>query len=289
MTISVANRLMIVNISISTWEGRRLDRTITNRTIADNHVQDDDALRVNKLLVSKESFKEVQACNSAIRSFIRERTLPWKDNGDRALMRQGYALFMQDFHALEQDWAAAVDHFITNLYPQEVAKASFRLADAFDADDYPRPEDLRSRFKLTLDIDAVAEANDFRVKLDDDTVSEIKGRIEDAMAQRIHNAMSDVWARVETMVTHFADRTKPDIQRFHDTTVTNLQELVDLLPSLNLLGDPNLKAVAARLKDTLCGYEPKDLRKNPDVRAAARADAQSIIDDMAGFMAAFKS
>lgn len=289
MTVSVATRLMIVNVSISQWEGRRLDKAITRKTIDDNQVQDADGLRVNKLLIERDAFKEMTAAASSIRTFLRERTLPWKDNGDRALMRQGYQLFMQDFYKLEQDWHAAVDHFITTKYPAARAKASFNLGDAYDPEDYPHPEELRTRFKLTLDIDAVAEAGDFRVKLDEDVVSEIKEKIEEAMAQRIQNAMSDVWARVATMVEHYADRTKPDIQRFHDTTVTNLQGLVGLMPSLNLLGDPNLKALAARLKDTLCSYDPKDLRKNPDVRASACADAQAIMDDMQGFMQAFKS
>ena len=288
MQVSLATRIMVVNVSISLWEGRRLDRAITSKAITDNHVNDDDALRVNKLLVSKDSMREVVSCSSAIRTLVRERTLPWKDNGDRALLRQMYAKFIQEFHALETEWWAAVSHFVDVKYPAEVAKASFRMGDAFDSEDYPHAEELRGKFRLSLDIDAIAEPDDFRVKLDDDTVEEIKGRIEGAMAQRIHAAMGDVWARVAKMVEHFAERTSPDTQRFHDTTVTNLQELVGLLPGLNLLNDPQLKAMGHQLRDTLCGYDPKDLRKNPDTRAKARAEAQEIMESMAGFMNAYK-
>ena len=288
MTVSIATRLMIVNVSISTWEGRKLDRAVTQQTIRDQHVTDDDGLRVNKLLVSKESFKDVQYASYAVRAFMRERTLPWKDNGDRALMRQGYMAFMADFASLKSDWESAVENFISTLYPQEIARASFRLADAFNAEDYPHPEELRSRFKLTLDIDAVAEADDFRVKLDDDTVAEIQSGIREATERRIHAAMGDVWQRVASMVEHFAARTTPDTKRFHDTTVTNLQELVNLMPSLNLIGDPDLKALTARLKTSLCVYDPKELRKKPDVRAAAKAEADAIMEDMKSFMQALR-
>ena len=52
---------------------------------------------------------------------------------------------------------------------------------------------------------------------------------------------------------------------------------------------PDLKALTRRLKESLCGYEPKDLRKNADVRAAAKAEADAIMADMAGFMRAFKT
>lgn len=284
--VSLATRLMIVNISIAVWEGRKLDRKVTEQTNRDQGVTDEDALRVNKLLISKEAFKEVQASSSAIRSFVKERTLPWKDNGDRALMRQGYQAFVTDYSKLKDNWEAAVDHFISNLYPSEVAKASFRLVDSYDADDYPHPEELRAKFKLTLDIDAVADADDFRVKLDEDTVAEIQGNIREATEARIHNAMADVWTRVASMVEHFSARTSPDIKRFHDTTVTNLQELVNLMPSLNLIGDPDLRAMTARLKQSLCLYEPKDLRKNEAMRAAAKAEADQIMEDMKGFMQA---
>ena len=84
----------------------------------------------------------------------------------------------------------------------------------------------------------MAEADDFRVKLDDDIVAEIQTTIREATERRIHAAMGDVWTRVASIVEHFSSRTAPDVKRFHETTVTNLQELVNLMPSLNLIGDP---------------------------------------------------
>ena len=286
-TSNLVNNCMVINVSISLWEGRRLDRAITRKTTTDAHASD-DALRVNKSLVSKESFKEVQAASSAVRTLVHERTLPWKDNGDRLLLRAGYTKFIEDFHALEQDWAAAVDHFISVRYPEEQARASFRLGAAFDAEDYPHPEELRGRFRLSLGIDAVSTAQDFRVKLDGDTVSNIRSQIEEATAERMTNAMRAVWERIEKVVTHFASRTTGEVERFHESTVTNLQELVELLPTLNLVNDPNLAGIAATLQQTLCAYDPKTLRKDVAVRAAANAEAQEIIDTMAGFMSAWK-
>lgn len=283
MAYSLATKLMLVNVSISVWEGRKLDRAVTAKSIRDNNVTDDDGLRVNKLLISKDAFKDVQACSSAMRNFVKMRTLPWKDNGDRALMRQGYQAFMFEFVALREKWQNAVDHFVDVLYPAEVAKASFRLADAYNADDYPHPEELRVRFRMTLDIDAVSEPNDFRVTLDQSDVESIQAQMSDAIEQRVHSAMKDVWLRVANMVEHYVARTGPDIQRFHDTTVTNLRELVMLLPSLNLIGDPDLKALGKRLKATLCSYDPMDLRKDLEVRKAANAEAQQIMADMTGF------
>ena len=287
MAYSLASKIMVVNVSISMWEGRRLDRRVTEQTIKDQNVTDDDGLRVNKLLISKDAFKAVQASASAVRTFVREHTLPWKDNGDRALMRQGYQNFMVGFSQLKSEFDSAVDTFVTDLYPAEVAKASFRLGDAFNADDYPHPSDLSSRFGMTLDIDAVAEPEDFRVKLDEATVTEIQDGMREAIEHRVHKAMQDVWMRVSDMVEHFVSRTSPDAQRFYDTTVYNLRDIVDLLPALNLINDPNLKEMGKRLRDTLYGYDPQDIRKNKEVRAEANQQAQEIMEDMKSFMKAF--
>lgn len=286
--IDIASRMMLVNVSISVWEGRKLDKRITRKTIEDNHVTDDKGLRVNKLLIDSDAFDEVQSASSALREFVKSTTVPWYDKGYRGLLRQGYAKFVERFHELEKDWWSAVENFIDVRYPQEVAKASFRLADAFVASDYPGVNDLRARFKLTLDIAPVSGAEDFRVKLDDATVADIQDKIREATEQRIHSAMQDVWERVEKAVQHFVDRTEPDIKRFHTTTVTNMVELVDTLPALNLLNDPKLKEMANKLRATLCSYDSKDLRKDLDVRSAANADARKIIEDMEGFMAAFR-
>jgi hypothetical protein len=288
MQIDLASRMMLVNVSISVWEGRKLDKRITRKTIADNHVNDEKGLRVNKLLIDSDAFKEVQATSSEVRDFVKTNTLPWYDKGYRALLRQRYQAFVEKFHIKEQNWWAAVDHFVRVKYPAEVAKASFRLVDAFVESDYPGVNELRDRFKLTLDIAPIAGADDFRVKLDEATVTDIQDKIRAATEQRVHDAMVDVWERVEKAVQHFAARTGPDIERFHATTVTNMVELVDLLPALNLTNDPKLKEMATKLRSTLCTYDPKDLKKDLSVRKAANQDAAKIMEDMESFMQAFR-
>jgi predicted DNA-binding transcriptional regulator YafY len=74
---------------------------------------------------------------------------------------------------------------------------------------------------------------------------------------------------------------------FRDSTVRNLEEIVDLLPGLNLLDDPDLEAMRLDVKARLAGYDPKDLRKDTAVRAEAAREANEIMERMAGFMSAF--
>lgn len=277
----------MVNVRVSIWEGRRLDRNITRKTLEDNGISDDDALRVNKLVLPKEFFRPIQNATVKVRDYLNDRTIPWYDKGWRGLMRNGYTAFVEGFDVVAAEWRGVVDDTLKR-YPAARALAEFRMVDAYDPNDYPGEDELRGRYALSFDIAPVGTSDDFRVKLDDDTLAEIKDKLNEANDRRILEAQRDVWARVEKIVEHFTTATGPDAQRIYDSTIGHIQSLVAILPSLNIAADPNLKAIGQRLKETLCTYETKDLRKHLDVRAAAKAEAEDILASMRGFASAFE-
>jgi hypothetical protein len=68
--------------------------------------------------------------------------------------------------------------------------------------------------------------------------------------------------------------------RFHASLVTNIGELVDLLPSLNVNQDEELNRFAGEIRDRLCGFTARDLKKNEMLRAATANDAAQILTEM---------
>jgi hypothetical protein len=160
------------------------------------------------------------------------------------------------------------------------------MGDLFNPADYPHPDSLRRRFYINLDIDAVTEAGDFRVQMDQDQLDSVRSSMEQALTERIGRAMRDVWERLGEVVGHFAKKMGSD-DIFRDATVRNLEEMVDLLPGLNVLDDPDLKAIGDEIRAKLHGYDPKTLRKDKAARSQAAQDAKAIMDRMAGFMSAF--
>jgi hypothetical protein len=264
--VSITTNAMVLNLQIGIWQGYRLDKDASRKVTEDANAAG-DAARVNKHLVPKESLKEIVSASNAVRAHFYERTLPWKDNGDRLLTR----LMFQDFTA----------------DPAARAKAEFRMGELFKAEDYPAAESLRRRFYINMDIDAVTEAGDFRVQMEASQLDGIRTSMETAMNERLGRAMFDVWDRLRTVVGHFATKMADGEAVFRDATVRNIEELVEILPGLNVTGDPDLDALADEVKRTLAGYAPVDLRKKPEVRAQAAKEAKDIMDRMSGFMNAF--
>jgi len=68
--------------------------------------------------------------------------------------------------------------------------------------------------------------------------------------------------------------------RFHATLVTNVFDLVDLLPRLNVNQDEELNRFAAEIKDRLCSFTARDLKKNAILRVATATDAAEILTKM---------
>ncbi len=136
-------------------------------------------------------------------------------------------------------------------------------------------------------VQLVTEAKDFRVSLDKADREQVKSDIENAMQRRLVEAQKHVWDRLATTMGHFTERMKNKDAKFKAATIENLAELADILPGLNVVSDPELDAIAKQIKSLVDGCDPKAIRDNEKQRKAIGKEAQSIMNDIGGFMKAF--
>src|SRR5574343_595338 len=283
--MSIVNDCMIVNLQIGMWVGQRLDMAASAKVTHDANASE-DAARVNKHIIPKESLQPIRTAASALRNHFYNNTLPWKDNGDRLLIRKQYTKFMDEHMKLVNEFDVVKAMFLDTSYPRVRDQAEFRMGELFNARDYPSSSELKHRFYVNLDIDAVTMANDFRVTLDAKEQERVKDSMEQALRKRLGTAMEEVWTRLAKTLKQFAEQVGSDV-KFRDSTVENLEEIVDLLPDLNILQDARLEQLRQEIKDNLTGYDPKLLRKDDAARKVVAGEAKRIIDTMSGFMNAF--
>lgn len=284
--MSITGNCMTANLSISAWTGQRIDKDATRKVTEDAGAAS-DAARVNKHLVPKESLKAITAALGAVRTHFYTNTLPWRDNGDRLLTRMRFTAFMAEHEKLRQDFDDAVTDFLTTTYPTAREKAAFRMGTMFNPDDYPSADTLRRRFAVNLEIDAVSEASDFRVQLDAAEQQRVREGIESAVHSRITTAMHDVWSRLSTAVENVAERLSDEDAIFRNSLISNLVDLIDLLPDLNITGDADLERLRLEAKHKLTAHTPDALRADKTVRAQVASEAQSLLADLSGIMRAF--
>jgi Zn finger protein HypA/HybF involved in hydrogenase expression len=73
--------------------------------------------------------------------------------------------------------------------------------------------------------------------------------------------------------------------KFHDTLVSNVQDMIALVPKLNLTNDPEITRISVEMS-ALTKVSPDTLRSSVEVRAATAAKAAAIAKSMAAYIGA---
>jgi hypothetical protein len=60
--------------------------------------------------------------------------------------------------------------------------------------------------------------------------------------------------------------------------------LVDLVPKMNIAGDPGLNEVAAKAREQLCHWDAQTLRDDPEKRADVSDKANDILNQAKGLL-----
>jgi hypothetical protein len=282
---------MLCSLSISIWSARKHDPE-ASQEIAQRHGAQADAGRYHKVLLPKEALAEVQEIVSDARQEHYFMTLPWDDNGYRVLPSAAYMDHVQKMRELSNRFTPAVDA-LAREFGNLVEQAKVRLGGLFRPEDYPAPDELRSKFSFETKVMPLPDAGDFRVTLGEEEKERIKRQITAAVEASLQVASRDLWQRLYEAVSHLAERlqaykvTEEGVTHpFRDSVVTNLVKLVDVLPKLNVTGDPELERLASQVRASLL-VDPQELRKSESVRSETAKNAAAIAQRMQAYMGVY--
>lgn len=289
----LSSKALLVRLTIKKWSATKHDKAVSKQVTDSKHASA-DAGRFNKRLVEKDALAAIQSIASAARAENYARTLPWSDEGFRILPTVGFIDWAAKMSELEGQFNAAADSFIAT-YPQAREQARQVLGELFESSDYPEPDDIRAKFDFDLMRTAFPEAADFRADLSENQAQQIRAEMEADARAAFETATRDVWRRIAEGVGHMAEKLaayRPAAGKgdradgvFRDSLVENVRELVDLLPALNIAGDPELTKVAERMRQELCAEDAKTLRESETTRESVAKAAEAICEEVSQYLA----
>jgi len=277
---------MLVELSISTWSARKLDRNVTDEITHEKNATK-DAGRYNKnLFAGRKEVTEIQAVAGAARTYLYENSAPWSNAGQRwipttRLLKMDTRL--SDFRA---QFDEQVESFC-NAYSGLITAQAMSLGDTFNRNDFPPASDIRRRYGFTYDFLPVPSAGDFRVDIANDAQEDLRSRLTQALEDRVSRAVGDVQARLVEHLQRMAERLgtdtdaktgEPKNRKFHDTLVTSAFDLCDLVADFNVAGDKTLADARQRLEAALTNVTATTLREDPEVRENTRKEVAGILD-----------
>jgi len=286
--ISIASSAMLVELSISSWTARKLDKKVSAEVDVAKNTKV-SAVNVNKnLMAGTGVLDKIIKYAAGARAWHLSQTLPWSDNGSRLLPMSNFMNYKEQLNVMEDNYNALVDKFIDS-YPDLVSAAAFQLGDLFDRNEYPDAGSLRGRFKFNYSFFPVPNAGDFRIDINEEAKADIIANCNKAHQDRLNNAMRDAWERLKDCLTRMSDRLSVDYVKdengqmveefrvFRDTLVDNAVELVDMLKHLNITKDPAMEKARQDLKLALSKHDAEELRSSLVARQSVKSQVDAIL------------
>ena len=290
-TPSISSSAVLIDLSISCWTGRKLDKRASLDVTAQNNAAKGVANVHKKLLGDCAELDAVQKFAANARNSHYAMTMPWSDLGMRLCPTAKYMDangYERTMTALQTEFFRLTDVFL-NAYDWEIQNAQLKLGALFNSEEYPTRDSLASKFKFRFVAIPLPDAGDWRLDIGNEAAAVMREQYEKFYGEQLTKAMQDVWERAHEALTKmserldYADDTTKKV--FRDTLVTNVQEIVDLLGTMNVTNDPHMTEAHRRLDAAMQGITPDALREDAYLRAQTKRqvdDVRKIIDNLPG-------
>lgn len=281
--MSIASSAVLVELNISVWPASKVDKEITEQVNNDAGAVYGAAQTKKNLFAGTSMRKDIEKFAARVRLFHNQHTLPWADKGERLLPT---ALFM-DYKQTMDNYAQTFDVMCQNFftaYPTLVQQAQANLGSMYKADDYPDIEEVQTKFGFRRAVSPLPEAGDFRLDVNIADLEEMKQEYTRKFDERLADAMRAPWDRLHRILEDMSSKLTDEVdangevakKRYHETLVTNAQELCTLLTKLNVTKDPKLEEARRSLEITMLGADIESIKESPEVRS----DLKHRVDDI---------
>lgn len=286
-TAPLSSRAMLVSVVTSCYSPSLTDRKVTDEVHQQHNVTAKSGkYKKNCIDVDNPLWQKVCSARDDIRRTYIEMTLPWNQDGTRILTTLMFEKFSQTMRHLTKAYSDASSEFI-DAFPTIKAQAKVDLNGMYNERDYPG--NIATKFDARVRFAPLPDAEDFRVDLSQEHVLEIRSEIAAEVKKTADEAMKEPYRRLYERICNLVERlteTPKNTRKtaIRDTLVSNVKDLVEILPGLNLTGDERLTDLGEKTKALVANIDSEDLRRFPHVRKQVRKDAKAIQDLMAGFM-----
>lgn len=278
--MGISSSAMLVELNISVWTANKIDKDASRKVADDNRASSDAGHFRKNLMAGSHLRKEIADYAAGCRLWHNTRTMPWADRGPRLLPTSLFFDYKTEANARQAYFDNKVEEFF-NAYPSLVQTAHNYLGDLFDPADYPSVDEVRSKFGFRMVFSPVPDAGDFRLDLPAQELDAMRVQYEAQANERVETAMKDQWGKLHDMVSRMSEKLiEPegeDKRRWHDTFITNAQEMCQMLTHLNITKDPSLEAARRGLERAIANVDIEHIKEDADVREDVKEKLDAIL------------
>ena len=280
--MSISSSAVLVELNISVWTANKLDKGATDIVLASNSASSGSAQVRKNLMAGTDKRKKIADYAARARLYHNQTTLSWSDKGARLLPTSLFMDYKSNMNVYQSNMTTMIEDFYAN-YADLIDLAKHHMGALFNPYDYPSIEELRSKFGFRLVFSPLPEGGDFRLDIPKADMDELGEQYESAFNDRLKDAMREPWEKLHKNLVHISEKLT-DIEgdddskkRYHDTLITNAQELCGLLTHLNITKDPLLENARRSLELTMLGVDIEDIKEHAEVRQSVKTKVDDIL------------
>jgi hypothetical protein len=280
--MSISSSAVLVELNISVWTANKLDKGATDSVLASNSASSGSAQVRKNLMAGTDKRKKIADYAARARLYHNQTTLSWSDKGARLLPTSLFMDYKSNMNVYQSNMTTMIEDFYAN-YADLIDLAKHHMGALFNPYDYPSIEELRSKFGFRLVFSPLPEGGDFRLDIPKADMDELGEQYESAFNDRLKDAMREPWDKLHKNLVHISEKLT-DIEgdddskkRYHDTLITNAQELCGLLTHLNITKDPLLENARRSLELTMLGVDIEDIKEHAEVRQSVKSKVDDIL------------
>lgn len=279
---------MLCTVRTTMVSGRRKHRELSEE-VATNHAADESVVSTSVEWIPKQYRSLLTTVRSRILAAHHMYTLPWADDGSRILTCDLFDQHAEAMRGLDADVKKAAQEFFDAL--PAIKAESLRKLGNIQAEGFYWPTSADECLTMQVKYLPLPQGGDFRVRLSKDEVDLIRDQIEEDVRSTVDEAVKTIRTRAIGVVSDFIDRVsnyrvvhdpskkggKRVENTFRDSVVTNMRDLVRLIPGLNVTDDPDIHNIAIDLQERLCDFDADTLRNNDQKRKETVESAREIL------------
>lgn len=287
---------VLVRVSTSALGLSRTDKAASAATISMHGAAEGSArVLVSRLPGADKLHREIIALQNETRMTIAERSMPYDNNGWRLLPNTQLHWAMNYMTNQQSEF----DNLLSQLRSQaaDIISQAESNRGSFSVD-IPTESELLEAYALEHSIQPLPEGTQFR-GLPKEVSDKLQHALDQRVASAVESAQLDVMRRLTAPLQNFVDRMKAYDEReeaidagkevgrvgvFRDSVLTNVQSIVGMLDEFNVGGDDRLDELKQQL-EAMNRLTPEALRTRPDVRKAASARAQKVVNNLNSWLA----
>ena len=273
----ITDTCILSKLRIGKW-GAKVHDSEASREVERANEAEENTVRVIKTLMDFPEYKDFKTIGSKARSFHRDHTMPWLWGGTGILpmdLYDPYKNYMDD-NIYEAEKATKV---IVERYPERIKLNEKKLAKLYKVIEYPPVNVIASKFIIDYTFYPVG-SSDFRSVegLNDAQKAEFQARAEKQIKDDLEEATKTLFERFHKYVHRMYERLENEDKTFRESLISNIEDVIEILPKINITGNPELNKLCRDAKLMLCKYDVEDLRMDLDVRAGVAKNAKQLSD-----------